>query len=216
MLIRSEKELEDYICNNQEWFKELLGNSLRIEPELINFIGRQVVVGSTNRLDLLYYHDSFKYSLYENRDPGYYVRYFIIVELKFRELSLDDLTQVARYMDAICSCTKKPEGVFENEPIAVLVGCGMSDSLRKVYGTGLLDNDKIVIVDIESTYTFSKIEQECGETNVKSIDKRLEEVLGEDPDGYMPLEDLDKFFEEMRKKREKNEHDRVSETPQET
>ena len=215
-MIKNEKELEDYICNNQKSFLKALGENLEVDPDLIEFVGRQVVVGASNRLDLLYYYDEFDQGLHDRGDPDYFIRHFIIVELKAREITLEDLSQVSRYIDAIRSCTAQTDGVFENDAIGVLVGSGISHGLYYAYATEVLNEKKISILDVETECSFLGWNKEIGLTNVDSIDKRLEEVFMTEPDGFISDEEFERISEEMNKRKKEHEHDRVSETPQET
>ncbi len=213
IVIKSERELENFICANQRGFIKVLGKSLQIEPERINFVGRQVVVGSANRLDLLYYYDNLEWELVKLNDPDYYMRRFIIVELKFRELRLEDLVQVARYMDAIRSC-EMAEGVFANEPIGVLVGCGMDRNLRLVNGSGIFDRKKFAIMDIKANYSFYRTEEESDGVEIDALDKKLEMILKTEPDGFLPIDELIEVIRDTEERRTKNEHDRIPETAQ--
>ena len=92
-MFSSEKDLENYICENQENFidclKEIYG-----EDNNIKFLGRQVDLGNRENIaDLIYYYDDIlgneKY------------RTFVIVELKNRKLQPRDLSQLSRYINLL-------------------------------------------------------------------------------------------------------------------
>ena len=89
-MINSEKELEDYICNNQDKFIDKLKKIYCVKD--IEFIGRQIKIGQENIADLVYL-------LKENEEIP--INNLLIVELKFRELQCKDLAQITRYMASI-------------------------------------------------------------------------------------------------------------------
>lgn len=80
-MINSEKDLENYICNNNEQFIESLKKEFYAKDCDIKFLGRQVKIGDSNIADLVYYFDK------PQKDIPVINRNYIIVELKFRNLS---------------------------------------------------------------------------------------------------------------------------------
>lgn len=94
MYINSEKDLEDYICENLEQFIDFL-KSIYGENEDIEFVGRQIVIGDS-RLDLLF-------QIQEESDNEYFgiIKTFIVVELKFRNAEPKDIAQLTRYMNLL-------------------------------------------------------------------------------------------------------------------
>lgn len=95
-MINTEKDLEDYICNNQESFISSLKKLFGIEEEN-KFLGRQIQIGSRNIADLIYYfEESDGYEELNIKNKNY-----IIVELKNRILEPKDLGQLARYMNTL-------------------------------------------------------------------------------------------------------------------
>lgn len=94
MYINSEKDLEDYICNNLPSFISFL-KSIYGEDENIEFVGRQIVIGDS-RLDLLFQtQENTQRECFEIRKT------FIVVELKFRETEAKDIAQLIRYMNLL-------------------------------------------------------------------------------------------------------------------
>lgn len=217
--ITSEKGLEDYICKNQKEFIKILGKALNVNPELITFIGRQIVVGTQNRIDLLYFFDKPHKELIKCGCEDYFIRYVVIVELKFRKLHVNDINQVARYADGIYSCETLANGVMSNEPICVLVGLGIDNELERLYGSGIIDTKSLLLIEVSPDACFEKRESQLQGTEVNTIDCDLKSFLQKEPRGYMTLEELKKrLFSEKEKqlKGKEDEHDRVLKTPQET
>lgn len=97
-----EKQLEDYICNNQEQFINFIKKNIYGEDCDIKFIGRQVRLGNDNIIDLLYYYDD-EYCGNNAKDIKIteYCRTYIVVELKIRELEPKDFSQLGRYMEIL-------------------------------------------------------------------------------------------------------------------
>ena len=184
--VKNEAELETMILNNNKLFIQVLGEDvLKIDPQKITFIGNQVVVGQSNRFDLLYSYDTHEDVLVKMGEKAHYIRHLIIVELKFRELRTEDLVQVGRYMNAIYGCDAEytNKDVFSLQPIGVLVGIGMDQNLEYIHGAGILDEKKIMLMNIKSVINFEKLEEESVDTNVLTIDKRLKEELFRKPTG---------------------------------
>lgn len=184
--IKNEADLERMILYNNELFIQVLGEDvLKIDPQKIAFIGNQVVVGQSNRFDLLYSYDTHEDVLVELGEKAHYIRHLVIVELKFRELRTEDLVQVGRYMNAINSCDAEymNKDVFALQPIGVLVGIGMDKNLEYIHGAGILDKEKVMLMNITSVINFEKCEEESVDTNVLTIDKRLKEEIFRKPTG---------------------------------
>ena len=100
MYINNEKELEDYICeNNEEFIKFLkklyINDNMKVEE--IEFVGRQVIVGDS-RFDLLF-------QIQEKSDDPYLevLKTFIVVELKNRQAEPKDIAQLSRYLNLLNS-----------------------------------------------------------------------------------------------------------------
>lgn len=137
-MINSEKELEDYICNNQERFirklKEMFGYNN------IVFIGRQIKIGSDNIADLVYMAE-------ENEELA--IRDLIIVELKFRKLVSKDLEQLARYM---CVFEEKDNNINFECVKGCFVSFGCSDEMINISKT----QENIKFISIKSELTFNE------------------------------------------------------------
>lgn len=106
MYINSERDLEDYICENIDKFikflKRLYAND-NMDVEKIEFVGRQVIVGDS-RFDLLFQIQE------ESSEPFYEIsKTFIVVELKFRQAEPKDIAQLSRYLNLLNSleCDKR-------------------------------------------------------------------------------------------------------------
>lgn len=95
MFINSEKDLEDYICDNIEGFISFIKRELSLDNyDSIDFIGRQVEIAG-NRIDLL-----FK-AIWDAKDNNFKEYTFIVVELKYRYAEPKDIAQLSRYMNLI-------------------------------------------------------------------------------------------------------------------
>lgn len=100
MYINSEKDLEDYICENMDEFIKFLKELYKdenIDVEKIEFVGRQVIVGDS-RFDLLF-------QIEEKSDNPYFeiLKTFIVVELKYRRAETKDIAQISRYLNLLNS-----------------------------------------------------------------------------------------------------------------
>ena len=94
MYVNSEKELEDYICENLGGFIEFLKDTYE-EKRDIEFVGRQITIGES-RLDLLFQIEE------ESKNPyGGIAKTYIVVELKFRKAEPKDISQLSRYMNLL-------------------------------------------------------------------------------------------------------------------
>lgn len=100
MYINSERDLEDYICENIDEFIKFLKKLYKydnIDVEKIEFVGRQVIVGDS-RFDLLFQIQE------ELREPFCEIsKTFIVVELKFRQAEPKDIAQLSRYLNLLNS-----------------------------------------------------------------------------------------------------------------
>ena len=134
-MINSEKDLEDYICENQEEFIKSLKDVYRINQD-IKFVGRQVYIGEHNIADLIYYYE-LKEEIKDkegNITDEIIIKNFIIVELKFRNISAIDLGQISRYMTTFQDKIYDDE-VFCTQDIrvyGVLVGFDLDDNMQEI------------------------------------------------------------------------------------
>lgn len=155
-MITNEAGLEAWICDNQDEFIAALRYSFDVPMEYkIHFVGRQITIGKENRLDLLYYFDFPTDKRREGKDDGY-VRAFIVVELKFRELKVSDLAQLGRYMNAI-ECTdglQDEQTAWRITTCGVLVGDGVESDLDKIVDTHLLNRRRFAILDVSENLSF--------------------------------------------------------------
>ena len=119
-MINNEKDLEDYICDNQEEFIELLKQVVTIEDE-ITFVGRQVYIGKDNIADLVYCYNFDEHN-----------KYFIIVELKNRKLELKDLAQLSRYIGTLQTKLDNDKPNNYNVVYGVFVSHGLSNDFQEI------------------------------------------------------------------------------------
>jgi len=145
-MISNEKELENYICNNQENFIDTLKKIYSIDE--IEFVGRQVRIGNDNIADLVYYgKDNCNDNIFKS---------IIIVELKFRELECKDLSQLMRYI-----CVLEEKDCYNNFDNVygcfVSFGCSneMKDICKKETNINFI-NIKCNIEFNEENYSYTK------------------------------------------------------------
>ena len=172
-MIFSEKDLEDYICNNQEKFiKEL--NKIYGEKEKINFIGRQVRIGENNIADLVYYFDKSA----GDKDINFIDRNYIIVELKYRQLEPKDLAQISRYMTILNEKLLYIEGLMEHTVYGLFVSFGQNDLMQDISMN--LPNSNIDYIEIKNDITFKQENWHHKEEYIENIklDQRIIDLDG--------------------------------------
>lgn len=180
-MIQSEKDLEDYICNNQEEFinelKKIYG-----EDEDIKFLGRQVHIGESNIADLIYYFDNL-----EKDKEGTIlmdIRNYIIVELKFRLLEPKDLAQLSRYMTTLEDKLYNEEKYMSYETFinGLFVSLGEDHSMQEIM-IKLKETDcNIEFLSIKSNITFNRDNWSHNEEYIEKLklDNRIEELYKEE------------------------------------
>lgn len=181
-MVTNERELEDYICKNQNQFISKL-KDLYCTKEEIKFIGRQVNVGKDNRIDLLYYFDD---KTTDNCPDGCYViiRHFIVVELKYRPLGARDLAQIARYIAVLRGKTLDLEGKIgfghDIEIHGVFVSFGLDDEMREISCADILNG--IDFIKIQSLLEFYEEGYSKTEEYIKSLDtdERIERLYAKE------------------------------------
>ena len=163
MFINSEKDLEDYICNNIENFINFLYRTFNIneEEEKIEFVGRQVEIAG-NRMDLL-----FRYK-WENKENTFKRYTFIVVELKYRNAEPKDLAQLSKYMNLIRDIDYILNEKYESDEIEVkglLLTNGLNDDMQEIQmNLDYNENTDIYFASYNSALfykqeSFSRIEQ---------------------------------------------------------
>lgn len=121
-MILSEKDLENYICENQDEFIKQL-KSIYGEDNDIKFLGRQVDLGNRENIaDLIYYYN-------EDKD---FINY-IVVELKYRNIQPKDLSQISRYMNvSIDKLSQEEYSNFDFDVRGVFVSFGLDDDMQYI------------------------------------------------------------------------------------
>lgn len=164
-MINSEKDLEDYICENQEEFIDTLKTILGID-ETINFIGRQIKLGNENICDLLYEFE------YNEKDKN-----FIIVELKFRELETKDLAQISRYISILNDKLEmKDEFGIGATIYGVFVSFGLSREMKEVESAHLLDFIYYIKIKQKLYYEEEKYSKNPEYIEKIELDERIEKI----------------------------------------
>ena len=155
MYINSERDLEDYICENIEDFISFLKELYKydhINVEKIEFVGRQVVVGDS-RFDLLF-------EIQEKTDDQFVeiAKIFIVVELKFRKAEPKDIAQLSRYLNLLNSleCDERIGATLVNAK-GVLLTTGLSNEMQDIqmYLTDYTNAD-IKFVHINTKVNFEQ------------------------------------------------------------
>ena len=150
-MILSEKDLEDYICDNQKDFIKAL-KGIYGEDKNIKFIGRQVRIGENNIADLVYYYD------YEvSKDAPFIERNYIIVELKYRKLVAKDLAQISRYMSLLREkiySERKMLQRYESYVYGLFVSFGQDDLMQEIMIN--FENSDIDFLTIKSNISFER------------------------------------------------------------
>ena len=155
-MIKSEKELEDYICNNIEELKKLINNMIFGNNGNIKFIGRQVQIGKLNIADLIFINEyAESIPVGENGElTTIYNHDYIIVELKFRELEPKDLSQLARYMNTLQSKLLNDGYEGSSDIYGIFISLGMNKEMEEISMLEQLKNN-IFFVNVVSTLSFS-------------------------------------------------------------
>ena len=173
-----EKELEDYICNNQENFINSL-KELFFTNEKIEFIGRQIKIGNNNIVDLLYYYDE------KPKNPpykDYFERNFIIIELKKGEINTTHINQIARYITTLADklSYKVCEGMIN--VYGVLLGEKLNKDTEEL-SMFLRDyaNDTIKFMEYNYDLKYNSIDLSYKDEylNQLKLDDRLEKLIGD-------------------------------------
>ena len=180
MYINSEKDLEDYICENIEKFinflKQLYRNE-KINVEKIEFVGRQVVVGDS-RFDLLF-------EIQENSDDPFFKieKTFIVVELKFRKAEPKDVAQLSRYLNLLKSleCDKRIGSTLVQAK-GILLSNGLNNETQDIqmYLNGYTNAD-IKFVHINTNINFEQDDYYYKNEFLEnmSVDSRLKNIKQE-------------------------------------
>ena len=155
MYINSERDLEDYICENIEDFISFLKELYKydhINVEKIEFVGRQAVVGDS-RFDLLF-------EIQEKTDDQFVeiAKIFIVVELKFRKAEPQDIAQLSRYLNLLNSleCDERIGSTLVNAK-GLLLTTGLSNEMQDIqmYLTDYTNAD-IKFVHINTKVNFEQ------------------------------------------------------------
>lgn len=180
MYVNSEKDLEDYICNNiDEFIKFLQGLYIdeNLNVENIEFVGRQIVVGDS-RFDLLF-------EIQEKIDDEFFEieRTFIVVELKFRKAEPKDIAQLSRYLNLLKSleCDKRVGSTFV-EVKGILLTEGLNAEMQDIqmYLNDYTNTDiKFVHINTNINFEEDNYSYKSEYLENMSVDKRLRNVKQE-------------------------------------
>lgn len=173
MYINSEKDLEDYICNNLDEFTSFL-KELYGEDEEIEFVGRQVTIGDS-RLDLL-----FQIQGKSDIAPNSISKTYIVIELKFRKAESKDLVQLSRYMNLLHDLEfGERVGSCEVFVKGVLLTTGLESEMQEIQMyLNDYSNTDITFAHIETNINYQVDNYFRKEEYIEkmSVDSRLKEV----------------------------------------
>lgn len=174
-MIYGEKQLEDYICNNQEIFIKKLQEIFNIK-EKINFVGRQVYIGKNNIADLIYN--------YEFKDEvGMIFKNFIIVELKYRNLETRDLAQISRYITTLEEKALELENKnSEINVYGVLLGFDLDENMKEIQiYLDFIDDNTIKFITIENEFVYNNPTYSHNNSYIENLklDDRILDVINE-------------------------------------
>ena len=173
-----EKELEDYICNNQKNFINSLKDLLCTNKE-IKFVGRQVKIGNNNILDLLYYYDEIPEIVPYD---GYYERNFIIVELKKGEVNTTHINQIARYITTLSDKLSHKIWDGEIKIYGILLGGSLNkdtEELSMYLREYADDNIKFMNYNYDLKYNIINLSYNIEYIENLKLDERLEKLIGD-------------------------------------
>ena len=138
-MISSERQLEDYICDNQKDFIKTL-RGLYGEDKDIQFVGRQVRIGSKNIADLVY--------AFEDKEKK--IITFVIVELKFRLIEPNDLAQLARYMGTLKDKVDRDAKYYDYTTyvLGLFVSFGENELLREMMASYRFSSINVSVFNI--------------------------------------------------------------------
>lgn len=178
-MIQSEKDLEDYICNNQEKFIETLKN-IYGEDEDIKFLGRQIKIGQNNIADLIYYFKNKE----EIKDKDNNIVFteenlnYIIVELKFRNLEPKDLSQLQRYINSLQSKLLYDNKYLKyiTEIYGVFVSLGENNEMQDIAMSDNINNISYIQIETNINYKINNWAYKDEYIKNINLDKRIEKL----------------------------------------
>lgn len=177
-MITNERDLETYICENQEDFIESLKNTYGKDQQ-INFLGRQVDLGNKRNIaDLVYFS---KNEITDNYGTTIEEINFIIVELKFRKLQPKDVAQLSRYMNLLKDKLLSDEAYskYYINVYGTFVSFGRDDDMDYI---SMLCLENISFIKINPFISFIKEpDSYYNETYIENlkIDDRIKGVIDE-------------------------------------
>lgn len=136
IMITSEKELENYIIDDEDFCK-FIGDAFSLKH--VNVIENQVHVGNENIIDVLCagLDDEEKEVL-------------VVVELKFRPIEAKDFAQLGRYISALIRIWNVE---FPCIIKGLLVGTGISNECGQILNGQLLNDDtKVAVIKSQLQY----------------------------------------------------------------
>lgn len=179
-MINSEKELEDYICNNQESFIERLKEATFTRREDVKYLGRQIQIGNQNIADLMYYYDKKITDIIPDEDIK--TRNYIIVELKNRPLETKDLGQIGRYITTLYDKLQQENLLTGFEEIkGVLLGRNLDDNMQEVEMLLSIQKSEIYFMNIKTNIDFEAISYSHNEDYINNLklDNRIQKYYNE-------------------------------------
>lgn len=180
MYNQNEKEIEDFICNNQEQFIESIRKTLELDEEIeIIFLGRQVKIGENNIADLIYYYRENEEIILQDKSNFNIPRInYIIVELKYNELKPQDLAQLSRYMSVLGDKLESNEKYYMTDYTikGILLGNEADEKTQELIINSF--NDDIYFMQYKQKYDFNRINYSHNTDYIEQLklDERIEEL----------------------------------------
>lgn len=182
MYINSEKDLENYICNNITGFISNIKSEIHeYRDKEIKFLGRQIRIGG-QVADLVFYYDS-NIKLDEFIETELLERTFIIVELKYRVCETKDVAQLSKYINLFNELEYKEcckDLVCQTR--GILIGFDLDENTQEIeMMLNSINENKIEFMKINTQCTFSRIAYSHVDEYIENleIDKRISNLCKE-------------------------------------
>lgn len=147
MFIKNERTMEDFI-QADESFNNYIEDIFFLKN--VKLLGRQVHIGDSNIIDLLYEGDG-------NGPDNDKSKCLVVVELKCRDLEMNDLAQIGRYV-CVTRCylihTRGKEEDYQHCIVySLLVGTGLTVDFAHFMNGGMYDdNFKVMLIKTDVSY----------------------------------------------------------------
>ena len=155
MFIKNERTMEDFI-QADESFNKYIEDIYSLKN--VKLLGRQVHIGDGNIIDLLY--EGVGNAPHNDKS-----KCLIIVELKCRDLEMNDLSQISRYKcvaDAYLYKIIDKRNYQNFEVYALLVGTGLTLDFAHFMNGGLYDDYYFKVMLIKTNVIYEDVTDKYG------------------------------------------------------